>query len=59
MQILRPGGSCVLKVFHGSQLSSLVADCRAVFKYVDIVKPKSSRSESAEVFLVCRRFGSK
>jgi 23S rRNA (uridine2552-2'-O)-methyltransferase len=49
---LRPEGSLVCKVFHGSGYSQLVARFKATFRTVKAVKPKASRSKSAETFLV-------
>ena len=49
---LRPEGSLVCKVFHGSGYSQLVERFKATFRTVKAVKPKASRSKSAETFLV-------
>jgi 23S rRNA (uridine2552-2'-O)-methyltransferase len=49
---LRPQGSLVCKVFHGSGYSQLVERFKATFRTVKAVKPKASRSKSAETFLV-------
>jgi 23S rRNA (uridine2552-2'-O)-methyltransferase len=49
---LRPEGSLVCKVFHGSGYSQLVERFKATFRNVKAVKPKASRAKSAETFLV-------
>lgn len=49
---LRPEGSLVCKVFHGSGYSQLVERFKATFRTVKAVKPKASRPKSAETFLV-------
>ena len=49
---LRPQGSLVCKVFHGSGYSQLVERFKASFSIVKAVKPKASRAKSAETFLV-------
>jgi 23S rRNA (uridine2552-2'-O)-methyltransferase len=49
---LGPEGSLVCKVFHGSGYSQLVERFKATFRTVKAVKPKASRSKSAETFLV-------
>jgi 23S rRNA (uridine2552-2'-O)-methyltransferase len=49
---LRPEGALVCKVFHGSGYSQLVESFKSVFRTVKAVKPKASRSKSAETFLV-------
>jgi len=51
-QHLRPEGSLVAKVFHGSGYSQLVELFKKTFKVVKAVKPKASRDKSAETFLV-------
>jgi 23S rRNA (uridine2552-2'-O)-methyltransferase len=49
---LRPGGTLVCKVFHGSGYSQLVERFKATFRVVKAIKPKASRAKSAESFLV-------
>jgi len=49
---LKPSGSLVAKVFHGSGYNELVQRFRAHFKLVKPIKPKASRDRSAETFLV-------
>lgn len=49
---LKPEGSLVAKVFHGSGYNQLVELFKKSFKKVKAVKPKASRFRSAETFLV-------
>ena len=49
---MKPEGALVTKVFHGSGYSQLVVMFKSHFSVVKAVKPKSSRSESSETFLV-------
>jgi 23S rRNA (uridine2552-2'-O)-methyltransferase len=51
-QHLRPEGSLVAKVFHGSGYSQLVERFKKSFRVVKAVKPKASRDKSSETFLV-------
>ena len=51
--LLQKGGTFICKVFEGEDLVSLVDALRAEFGLVKRVKPKSTRSESVELFLVC------
>ena len=51
-QHLRPEGSLVTKVFHGSGYSQLVELFKKTFRVVKVVKPKASRDKSAETFLI-------
>ena len=50
--LLVEGGAFVCKVFDGQDLNQLVDDMRSRFTTVKRVKPKSTRSESVELFLV-------
>lgn len=56
---LRPGGVLVVKVFQGSGFDAYLQALRACFRQVAVRKPKSSRSESRETFLVAKGYGLK
>ena len=49
---LKPEGSLVVKLFHGSGYSDLVTLFKQTFKVVKPLKPKASRDKSSETFLV-------
>lgn len=49
---LKPDGTLVAKVFHGSGYDELVTLFKAHFKVFKVVKPKASRIRSSETFLV-------
>lgn len=49
---LRPEGSLVVKLFHGSGYAQLVQLFKDTFKVVKPLKPKASRDKSSETFLV-------
>ena len=51
---MKPDGALVVKLFHGSGYDDLVTLFRESFKVVKRVKPKASRSNSSETFLVGR-----
>ncbi len=51
-QVLQPGGAWVCKAFQGVDLEPFVRDIRGRFGRFKRVKPKSSRKESVEIFLV-------
>jgi len=54
--LLRPGGTLYCKVFQGSEFPSFRRRCGICFDSVKAVKPKSSRPESVEIFLLCTGF---
>ncbi|RMH40041.1 MAG: RlmE family RNA methyltransferase [Deltaproteobacteria bacterium] len=53
---LTRGGHFVGKLFQGPEFQRLVADCRASFDAVKMVKPKGSRQQSIEQYVVARGF---
>ncbi len=52
VELLEKGGSFYVKVFEGEDFKSFVDAVRENFKMVKIVKPKSSRRESREIFIL-------
>lgn len=52
VQTLRPGGAFVTKAFQGGETQAAIRMLKANFADVRHVKPKASRSDSAEVYLV-------
>jgi 23S rRNA (uridine2552-2'-O)-methyltransferase len=56
VSVLKPGGSFVSKAFQGGETASVLKLLKAHFAEVRHVKPKASRSESSEVYLVATGF---
>ncbi|MBT5891549.1 MAG: 23S rRNA (uridine(2552)-2'-O)-methyltransferase RlmE [Chromatiales bacterium] len=56
-EVLRPGGHFVTKVFHGEGFDDLVKAVRCRFKNVKVRKPKASRPDSRETYLVASGYG--
>ena len=54
-QWLEPGGSFVVKVFHGEGFDDFVKQCRSLFEKVQIRKPSASRPRSREVYILGHR----
>jgi 23S rRNA (uridine2552-2'-O)-methyltransferase len=54
-RLLKPGGGFLVKLFHGSGLDAVIRQMKVVFAEVGIRKPPASRSESSEVYAVCRK----
>lgn len=52
--VLKPDGWVVVKVFQGSDYEAFLGEMRDGFEYVKAVKPRSSRKESAEIYVVAR-----
>jgi 23S rRNA (uridine2552-2'-O)-methyltransferase len=55
-QVLKPGGALVVKIFQGEGFDAFLKDLRGSFARVVSRKPKSSRPESRELYLVARGF---
>lgn len=55
-ECLVEGGTLVTKLFQGTGFDELVAAVRRRFKRVAVRKPKASRPESREVYLVAQGF---
>jgi 23S rRNA (uridine2552-2'-O)-methyltransferase len=56
IEVLKPGGSFVAKAFQGGETGDVIAKLKQHFAKVQNVKPKASRQDSSEVFLVATGF---
>jgi 23S rRNA (uridine2552-2'-O)-methyltransferase len=56
IETLTPGGGFVAKAFQGGETAEVIARLKAAFAEVRHVKPKASRAESSEVYLVAKGF---
>jgi 23S rRNA (uridine2552-2'-O)-methyltransferase len=54
--ILRSGGNFFVKVFQGGTLNSFVNEAKKHFSFVKLVKPRASRSKSAELYVLGMNF---
>lgn len=52
--VLRPGGSLLVKAFHGEDFDRILKRLRADFTKVAVRKPAASRPESREVYVVAK-----
>jgi 23S rRNA (uridine2552-2'-O)-methyltransferase len=52
---LEPGGSFVVKVFHGEGFDDFVRQTRSLFEKVQVCKPSASRPRSREVYILGHR----
>lgn len=55
-EVLKPGGSLVVKIFQGEGFDAYLAELRRSFQRVASRKPKSSRPQSRELYLVAKGF---
>jgi 23S rRNA (uridine2552-2'-O)-methyltransferase len=53
--ILEVNGYFVSKIFMGGTFNEIVAEGKKYFKEVKVFKPKSSRKDSKESFIICRK----
>lgn len=56
VQILKPGGNFVAKIFRGKEVALMTSHLTAFFQNVTMAKPGSCRSSSIESFVVCQGF---
>ena len=52
--ILVKEGNFVAKIFLGTSFNEIVALAKTIFREVKVFKPKSSRKESKESFIICK-----
>jgi 23S rRNA (uridine2552-2'-O)-methyltransferase len=53
--VLLSDGSFISKIFMGGSFNEIVAKGKEVFKEVKVFKPKSSRKDSKESFIICKK----
>jgi 23S rRNA (uridine2552-2'-O)-methyltransferase len=56
MQMLKPGGFFLVKIFQGQGFDQYLKTVRASFEKVKIIKPDASRDRSREVYLLAKGF---
>ena len=58
-QLLHERGSLYCKVFQGEDFPEFLEECKPLFETVKVVKPRSSRRESREIFVLGQGFSRK
>ena len=53
--ILQANGFFISKIFMGGTFNEIVAEGKKYFKEVKVFKPKSSRKDSKESFIICSK----
>jgi len=56
ISLLRPGGNFFVKIFQGSMTNNFIKEVKRHFSFVKMVKPKASRSKSAEMYVLGMNF---
>ena len=54
-EVLAEKGFFISKIFMGSSFNEIVALGKKIFKEVKVFKPKSSRKDSKESFIICKK----
>ena len=52
-KILKNNGKFISKIFMGSTFNEIIAKAKLIFKKVKVFKPKSSKKDSKESFIIC------
>lgn len=50
--VLRYGGNFFVKVFQGNETNRFINEVRGQFRFMKLVKPRASRSKSAELYVL-------
>lgn len=59
LQVLKPNGGFLIKVFQGEGSEAFIAEVKRLFKNIAIRKPKASRGRSREIYLLARELRTK
>jgi len=54
--VLKTGGNFVVKVFQGDLFDAFTREVRAHFSFVKSFNPRASRKQSAEIYIVAKRY---
>ena len=54
--LLLPGGHYLSKIFQGEDVPALLQELRRAFALVKVLKPRSSRAESREIFILAMEY---
>ncbi len=53
-KILKKDGKFISKIFMGSSFNEIITETKLIFKEFKVFKPKSSRKNSKESFIICK-----
>ena len=54
--VLKKDSNAVFKIFKGTEEKYIFSSLKKKFKYVEYFKPKSSRKDSSEIYMIGKRF---
>ena len=54
-EIISPNGFFISKIFMGRSFNEIVAAGKKIFKELKVFKPQSSRKDSKESFIICKK----
>ena len=54
-EIISPNGFFISKIFMGGSFNEIVAAGKKIFKELKVFKPQSSRKDSKESFIICKK----
>jgi 23S rRNA (uridine2552-2'-O)-methyltransferase len=57
-KMLNKNGNFVSKIFMGSTFNEILLEAKSIFQYIKVFKPKSSRKDSKESFIICKNLRS-
>ena len=50
--VLRPGGTFLAKIFHGSEFHQLLAQLKKEFGLTRVIRPQATRKQSREIYIL-------
>ena len=53
-KVMSKDGVFVSKIFMGETFNEIIASAKSIFREIKVFKPKSSRKESKESFIICK-----
>ena len=53
-EVISDNGFFISKIFMGGTFNEIVAQGKSIFREVKVFKPKSSRKDSKESFIICK-----
>jgi 23S rRNA (uridine2552-2'-O)-methyltransferase len=56
ISVLKTGGNFVVKVFQGDLFTTFLREVDTYFRFVKAFNPRASRKQSAEVYIVAKRY---